>query len=66
MRGDDMSKTEDIILMTRKEVAIYLKVSLRTVDKLIHKDDFYGKIYIGRRVMIDKKILNEYINKLYY
>lgn len=58
-------KTKTIELMTRKEVASYLKVSLRTVDNIIHKKDFLGKVYIGRRVMIDKAILNEYIENHY-
>lgn len=58
-------KTKNIELMTRKEVASYLKVSLRTVDNIIHKKDFLGKVYIGRRVMVDKAILNEYIENQY-
>lgn len=61
----NVAKTKDINLMTRKETAAYLKVSLRTVDNIIHKKDFLGKVYIGRRVMIDKAILNEYIDTLY-
>lgn len=61
----NVTKVKDISLMTRKETAEYLKVSLRTVDKIIHKKDFLGKVCIGRRVMVDKTILNEYIDTLY-
>ena len=60
-----MSEVNDIVLMSRKEVAEYLGVSLRTVDNIINERGFCGKVYIGRRVMVDKKILNEYINKSY-
>lgn len=49
-------------LMTRQDVADYLKVSLRTADSFIHRKDFTGLIYIGRNVRISKKILLEYIN----
>lgn len=59
------AKTKEIALMTRKETAAYLKVSLRTVDNIIHKKDSMGKVCIDRRVMIDKAILNEYIDTLY-
>lgn len=55
------------ILMTRKEVAKFLKVSLRTADEFIHNRNFDGLIYIGRSVRISKKKLLEYIeNHLEY
>lgn len=60
-----MAQVKDIVLMSRKEVAEYLGVSIRTVDNIINKKDFFGKVYIGRRVMVDKAILNEYIDKSY-
>lgn len=54
-------------LMTRQDVADFLKVSLRTADTFIHNKDFTGLIYIGRNVRISKKILLEYIsNNLQY
>ncbi len=61
----NVTKTKDITLIIRKETTEYLKVSLRTVDKIIHKKDFLGKVCIGRRIMADKMILNEYIDTLY-
>lgn len=50
-----------IELLTRKEVADYLKVSLTTADKLINDRHFYGKIMIGRRVLVAKDKLEEYL-----
>lgn len=60
-----MSKIKDIVLLSRKETAEYLNVSIRTVDKIINSKSFLGKINIGRRVVVDKAILNEYIDGLY-
>lgn len=48
-------------LLTRKEVAEYLKVGLTTADKLINDRHFDGKIKIGRRVLISKEKLEEYL-----
>lgn len=50
-------------LMTRQEVADYLKVSLRTVDNIIKDRDFKAAIHIGRNVRIIKSRLNDYINR---
>ncbi|MGN0108242.1 MAG: helix-turn-helix domain-containing protein [Hominilimicola sp.] len=47
--------------LTRHDVAEYLKISLSSVDKLINSHRFHGKIRIGRRVIISKKKLNEFI-----
>lgn len=47
--------------LTRHDVAEYLKISLSSVDKLINNRHFHGKIRIGRRVIISKKKLNEFI-----
>ena len=49
--------------MTTKDVADFLKVSLRTAHKFIHNKDFDGLLYIGRTVRISKKKLLEYIDK---
>ena len=51
------------ILMTRQEVADFLKVSLRTADDFIHNKDFDGLLYIGRSVRISKRKLLEYIEQ---
>lgn len=51
------------ILMTRQEVADFLKVSLRTVDNLLKDKDFRGAVHIGRNVRIIKSKLHDYINK---
>lgn len=48
-------------LMTRKEVAEYLKVCQRTADTLINDKYFEGKMQIGRRVLVVKEKLDEYI-----
>jgi excisionase family DNA binding protein len=59
-----LKKTEDE-LMTRQEVADYLKVSLRTVDTLIHKKDFDAMVHIGKNVRIFKSKLIKYLeNKI--
>lgn len=51
-------------LMTRKEVAKYLKIGLNSVDGLINKRNFHGKIKIGNRVLIDKDELDKYLESL--
>ena len=48
-------------LLTRQEVADYLKVSQNTADKFIHNKNFNGLVYIGRNVRILKSKLIEYI-----
>ena len=54
-------------LLTRQDVADFLKVSLRTADTFIHKKDFTGLIYIGRSVRVSKNALLKYIeNNLQY
>ena len=50
-------------LLTRQDVADFLKVSLRTADTFIHQKNFEGLLYIGRNVRISKKYLVEYINQ---
>lgn len=49
-------------LMTRKEVAEYLKVCQKTADMIINDKHFNGKLQVGRRVLIVKEKLEEYIN----
>ena len=49
-------------LLTRQDVADFLKVSLRTADTFIHQKDFEGLLYIGRSVRISKKYLENYVN----
>lgn len=54
-------------LLTRQEVAAFLKISLRSADTFIHNKNFDGLIYIGRSVRISKKKLLKYIDsKLEY
>ena len=53
----------DDILMTRQDVADFLKVSLRTADSFIHNKDFDGLLYIGRNVRISKNALLKYIQE---
>ena len=50
-------------LLTRQDVADFLKVSLRTADTFIHQKDFEGLLYIGRSVRISKKYLINYVNQ---
>lgn len=50
-------------LLTRKEAANFLKIGLSTLDKFINQRDFFGKIQIGRRILIDKDKLEDYIEK---
>ena len=49
------------VLMTRKEVADFLKVSLRTADSFIHDKNFDGLLYIGKSVRISRKKLLKYV-----
>ena len=48
-------------LITRKEAAEYMKVCLTTADKIINDVDFDGKMKVGRRVLIDKKKLDAFL-----
>lgn len=57
-----MNKPQDE-LMTVKDVAEFLKVSMRTAHKFIHNKNFDGLLYIGRAVRISKNKLLEYIEK---
>ena len=50
------------VLMTTKEVADFLKVSLRTAHSFIHNKDFDGLLYVGRSVRISRKKLLKYID----
>ena len=50
-------------LMTRQDVADFLKVSLRTADTFIHNKDFDGLVRIGRSVRVLKSKLIKYLNK---
>ena len=47
--------------LTRNEVSQYLKIGLSSVDKLINEKYFDGKIKIGRRVLVSKEKLDEYL-----
>ena len=49
------------VLLTRKEVANYLHVCMRTADRYIYNKDFDGVVRIGRRVLISKNKLEKYI-----
>ena len=44
--------------MTRQETAEYLKISIRSVDRLIHDKHFDGIQYIGRNVRVHKPTLD--------
>lgn len=48
-------------LLTRKEVAEYLKVCQKTADNVINDVHFDEKLNVGRRVLIVKEKLDEYI-----
>ena len=50
-------------LMTRQEVADYLKVSLKTADAYLHSKNFHGLVHIGRSVRISKRYLPSYIEE---
>ena len=53
-------------LMTRQDVADFLKVSLRTADTFIHSKDFNGVVRIGRSVRVLKSKLVKYLDKKSY
>ena len=48
-------------LMTRQDVADFLKVSLRTADTFIHQKDFEGLVRVGRNVRVLKSKLIKYL-----
>ena len=50
-------------LMTRQEVAEFLKVSQKTADKFIHNKNFDGLLYLGKTVRISKKKFLKYVEK---
>lgn len=60
-KPNSVNSKNDSDYLTRYDVADYLKISLSSVDKLINSRHFHGKIRIGRRVIISKKKLNEFI-----
>lgn len=47
--------------LTRQEAAAYMKVCLSTADKIFQEPGFKGRIKIGRRVLISKTKLDEYL-----
>ena len=47
--------------LTRKEVAEYLKIGLNSADRIIRNRSFKGKIKIGRRILIIKSELDNFI-----
>ena len=49
--------------LTRKEVAAYLKIGLSSADKIIHNKKFNGKIKIGRRILVIKSVLDDFIKE---
>ncbi|MDO5398934.1 MAG: helix-turn-helix domain-containing protein [bacterium] len=55
------SSTREVEYMTRKEAAEYLRVSVVTVDRLVNRKDFHGKVNIGSRVLIIKSVLDNYL-----
>ena len=57
---EDLAVVEDE-MMTRQEVADFLKVSLRTADSFIHNGKFDGLLYIGKSVRVSKNKLMKYI-----
>ena len=48
-------------LLTRQDVADFLKVSLRTADTFIHNQDFDGLVRVGRSVRVLKSKLIKYL-----
>lgn len=48
-------------LITRHEVAKYLKVGLASADKIIRDPRFDGRVKIGRRVLVCKEKLDKYL-----
>lgn len=57
------SSTREAEYMTRKEAADYLRVSVITVDRLINRKGFHGKVNIGSRVLIIKRELDKYLKE---
>lgn len=49
-------------LLTRKEASEFLKVSIRMIDYIINEPNFTGKVIIGRRVLIKKDELINFVN----
>lgn len=47
--------------LTRKEVAEYLKIGLSSADKIIKSRRFKGKIKVGRRVLVIKDELDNFL-----
>ena len=48
-------------LLTRKEACAYLKISMRTLDKIINNKKFDGKIKIGRRTLVKQQSLDKFV-----
>lgn len=59
-------RTIEDILMTRQEVADFLKVSLRTADTFLRNKDFDGVVHIGRNVRVLKSKLIRYLDRKTY
>ena len=59
MQADDTTYANEY--MTRQDVAKYLNISLRSVDRLIHSRDFIGVQKFGRLVRIHKPSLDKYL-----
>jgi excisionase family DNA binding protein len=65
-KREDISTSDRSLgqLLTVKETAIYLRVCIRTINKLIH-DLQIGHVKIGSRVLIPTKSINTYLEKHY-
>ena len=50
-------------LLTRREVADKLKISQRTVDKILRNSDFEGVVRIGRRVLVNENYLEAWLKQ---
>ena len=51
-------------ILTRKEVADYLKIGMSTLDRLIHKKDHpIPHIATGRRILIPQSELEKWITE---
>ena len=53
-------------VLTRKEVAAYLKIGLNSADRIIKNRNFNGKVKIGRRILVIKSKLDDFVNYLLY
>lgn len=51
-------------LLTVKETAVYLRVSVRTVTRFVQSQDI-GHVKIGSRVLIPAKSINTFLEKHY-